>query len=108
MTFWGAVMFQWVNVKGWVMVIGYHHRLCRDCRLSLEYRDPDRGHAVARGAVVAWPGRCSAAALRPLLTLAAAVRAFNIVMAMLLLASLYPGLHGRMMPHCAMREQGFP
>ena len=22
MTFWGAVMFQWVNVKGWVMVIG--------------------------------------------------------------------------------------
>src|ERR1700760_1761598 len=22
MTFWGAVMFQWINVKGWVMVIG--------------------------------------------------------------------------------------
>lgn len=22
MTFWGAVLFQWVNVKGWVMVIG--------------------------------------------------------------------------------------
>jgi threonine/homoserine/homoserine lactone efflux protein len=22
MTFWGAAMFQWVNVKGWVMVIG--------------------------------------------------------------------------------------
>src|SRR3954453_15636469 len=22
MTFWGAAMFQWINVKGWVMVIG--------------------------------------------------------------------------------------
>ena len=22
MTFWGAAMFQWVNAKGWVMVIG--------------------------------------------------------------------------------------
>ena len=22
MTFWGAALFQWVNVKGWVMVIG--------------------------------------------------------------------------------------
>ena len=22
MTFWAAVLFQWVNVKGWVMVIG--------------------------------------------------------------------------------------
>src|SRR5258706_5509491 len=22
MTFWGAVMFQWINVKGWVVVIG--------------------------------------------------------------------------------------
>ena len=22
MTFWGAAMFQWINAKGWVMVIG--------------------------------------------------------------------------------------
>ena len=22
MTFWGAAVFQWINVKGWVMVIG--------------------------------------------------------------------------------------
>ena len=22
MTFWGAALFQWINVKGWVMVIG--------------------------------------------------------------------------------------
>ena len=22
MTFWGAAVFQWVNAKGWVMVIG--------------------------------------------------------------------------------------
>jgi len=43
MTFWGAAMFQWINAKGWVMVIGNHHRLRRHRQLSLEYHDP--GHA---------------------------------------------------------------
>ena len=91
MTFWGAAMFQWINVKGWVMVIG---------------------SITAYAAIASFPWNiviqvtlclllgvlaCSAwalfgSALRPLLTSPGAVRAFNIVMAMLLLASLYPVL----------------
>ncbi len=38
MTFWGAAMFQWVNVKGWVMVIGTITAYAGDCQLPLEYR----------------------------------------------------------------------
>ena len=91
MTFWGAAMFQWINVKGWVMVIG---------------------SITAYAAIASFPWNiviqvalclllgvlaCSAwalfgSALRPLLTSPGAVRAFNIVMAVLLLASLYPVL----------------
>ena len=91
MTFWGAAMFQWINVKGWVMVIG---------------------SITAYAAIASFPWNiviqvalclllgvlaCSAwalfgSALRPLLTSPRAVRAFNIVMALLLLASLYPVL----------------
>ena len=91
MTFWGAAMFQWINVKGWVMVIG---------------------SITAYAAIASFPWNiviqvvlclvlgvlaCSAwalfgSALRPLLTSPGAVRAFNIVMALLLLASLYPVL----------------
>ena len=92
MTFWGAAMFQWINVKGWVMVIG---------------------SITAYAAIASFPWNiviqvalclllgvlaCSAwalfgSALRPLLTSPGAVRAFNIVMALLLLASLYPVLN---------------
>jgi len=91
MTFWGAAMFQWINVKGWVMVIG---------------------SITAYAAIASFPWNiviqvalclllgvlaCSAwalfgSALRPLLTSPGAVRGFNIVMAVLLLASLYPVL----------------
>jgi threonine/homoserine/homoserine lactone efflux protein len=91
MTFWGAAMFQWINVKGWVMVIG---------------------SITAYAAIASFPWNiviqvalclllgvlaCSAwalfgSALRPLLTSPGAVRAFNIVMALLLLASLVPVL----------------
>ncbi|MEA2881586.1 MAG: hypothetical protein QOH32_842 [Bradyrhizobium sp.] len=91
MTFWGAAMFQWINVKGWVMVIG---------------------SITAYAAIASFPWNiviqvalclllgvlaCSAwalfgSALRPLLTSPGAVRAFNVVMALLLLASLVPVL----------------
>ena len=68
----------------------HHHRLCRHCRLSLEHRDPDRASAFVVGtlATVAWA--LFGSALRPFLTSPRMVRAFNIVMAVLLLASLYP------------------
>ena len=68
----------------------HHHRLCGDCRLSLEYRDPGRAQPRdgrrCRPPVWALFG----SSLRPFLTSPRTVRAFNIVMALLLLASLYP------------------
>jgi threonine/homoserine/homoserine lactone efflux protein len=89
MTFWGAAMFQWVNAKGWVMVIGtitayaaispYPWNIAIQVVLSL---------FLGGLSCTAWA--LFGSALRPVLTSPRAVRAFNIVMAVLLLASLYP------------------
>ncbi|CAN7411843.1 LysE family translocator [Bradyrhizobium sp. LjRoot220] len=89
MTFWGAAMFQWVNAKGWVMVIGtitayaaispYPWNIAIQVALSL-----------LLGALSCTAWALFGSALRPVLTSPRAVRAFNIVMAVLLLASLYP------------------
>ena len=89
MTFFGAVMFQWINAKAWVIVIST---------------------ITAYAAIASFPWNiviqvslnlllgvlcCSAwalfgSALRPLLSSRTAVRTFNIIMAILLLASLIP------------------
>lgn len=89
MTFWGAAMFQWVNAKGWVMVIGtitayaaiaaYPWNIAIQVALSL---------LLGILSCTAWA--LFGSSLRPILTSRRAVRAFNIVMAVLLLASLYP------------------
>ena len=89
MTFWGAAMFQWINAKGWVMVIGtitayaaiaaYPWNIAIQVALSL---------LLGILSCTAWA--LFGTALRPILTSRRAVRAFNIVMAVLLLASLYP------------------
>jgi threonine/homoserine/homoserine lactone efflux protein len=89
MTFWGAAMFQWINVKGWVMVIGtitayagiasFPWNIVIQVLLSL---------LLGVLSCSAWA--LFGSGLRPILTSARAVRAFNIVMALLLLASLYP------------------
>jgi threonine/homoserine/homoserine lactone efflux protein len=89
MTFWGAVMFQWINVKGWVMVIGtitayaaiagFPWNIMIQTTISL---------LMGALSTVTWA--LFGSALRPVLTSPRAVRAFNIVMAILLLASLYP------------------
>ena len=89
MTFWGAAMFQWINVKGWVMVIGtitayaaiaaFPWNIAIQTALSL---------LMGTVSTVVWA--LFGTALRPLLRSQKAVRAFNIVMALLLLASLYP------------------
>jgi threonine/homoserine/homoserine lactone efflux protein len=89
MTFWGAAMFQWVNAKGWVMVIGtitayaaiasFPWNILIQTLVSL---------AMGTVSTVVWA--LFGTALRPVLTSRTAVRAFNIVMALLLLASLYP------------------
>ena len=89
MTFWGAAMLQWINAKGWVMVIGtitvyaaiaaYPWNIAIQMALSL---------ILGILACTAWA--LFGSALRPILTSPRKVRAFNIVMALLLLSSLYP------------------
>jgi threonine/homoserine/homoserine lactone efflux protein len=89
MTFWGAAMFQWVNVKGWVMVVGtitvyagiarFPWNIVIQVVLSL-----------LLGVMSTSTWTLSGSSLRPFMTSPRAVRAFNIAMAVLLLASLYP------------------
>lgn len=89
MTFWGAAIFQWVNAKGWVMVIGtitayaaiasYPWNILTQTAIAF---------VMAAASTVTWA--LFGTALRPLLSSEKAVRAFNIGMAILLLASLYP------------------
>jgi threonine/homoserine/homoserine lactone efflux protein len=89
MTFWGAAMFQWVNVKGWVMVIGtitvyagiarFPWNIVMQVVLSL---------LLGMMSTSIWT--LSGSSLRSFMTSPRAVRAFNIAMAVLLLASLYP------------------
>jgi threonine/homoserine/homoserine lactone efflux protein len=89
MTFWGAVLFQWVNAKGWVMVIGtitayaaiasFPWNIVIQTAITL---------VTGTLATVAWA--LFGSALRPMLTSPRMVRAFNVIMAVLLLASLYP------------------
>ena len=89
MTFWGAAMFQWVNAKGWVIVIGTITAYAAIASFPW--------NIVIQAAICLVMGTLSTAAwalfgsaLRPVLASPGAVRAFNIVMAVLLLASLWP------------------
>jgi threonine/homoserine/homoserine lactone efflux protein len=89
MTFWGAAMFQWINAKGWVMVIGtitayaaiavYPWNIIIQTVLSL---------VMGAASTIVWA--LFGTSLRPVLASPKAVRAFNLLMAVLLLASLYP------------------
>ena len=89
MTFWGAAMFQWVNVKGWVAVIGtitayaaiasFPFNILIQVLITL---------VLGMASIATWT--LFGSALRPFLTSPLTVRVFNIVMALLLLASLYP------------------
>src|ERR1700754_3528198 len=89
MTFWGAAMFQWINVKGWVMVIGtitaYAEIASFPWNITIQVM-----LSLLLGAVSCSIWALFGSALRPVLTSPKAVRAFNVVMAVLLLASLYP------------------
>ena len=91
MTFLGAAMFQWVNVKGWVMVIGtitaYAAIAAFPWNIAIQ-----TALSLAMGIVSTSTWTLFGSALRPVLTSPTAVRAFNIVMAILLLASLIPVL----------------
>jgi threonine/homoserine/homoserine lactone efflux protein len=89
MTFWGAAMFQWVNLKGWVMVIGtitaYAAIAAFPWNIAIQV-----GLSLILGALSCVTWALFGSSLRPLLRSRRAVRAFNIVMAALLLVSLYP------------------
>jgi threonine/homoserine/homoserine lactone efflux protein len=89
MTFWAAALFQWVNVKGWVMVIGtitaYAGIASFPWNIAIQ-----TALSLLLGVVSCATWALFGSALRPLLTSRRTVRTFNIVMAVLLLASLYP------------------
>ncbi len=91
MGFWGAAMFQWINVKGWVMVIGtitiYAGIASFPFNIIIQI-----AVSLLLGAVSCSAWALFGSALRPILTHPVAVRAFNIIMALLLLGSLYPVL----------------
>src|SRR5246127_2255266 len=89
MTFWGAAMFQWVNVKGWVMVIGTITAYAAIARFPWNIAI-QAGLALCLGVISCSIWTLFGSALRPVLNSERAVRAFNIIMALLLLASLYP------------------
>ncbi|WFU14632.1 LysE family translocator [Bradyrhizobium sp. CB3481] len=89
MTFWGAAMFQWVNAKGWVIMIGtitaYAAIAAYPWNIMIQV-----GLSLVLGILSCTAWALFGTSLRPVLTSPRAVRAFNIVMAVLLLASLYP------------------
>jgi threonine/homoserine/homoserine lactone efflux protein len=89
MTFWGAAMFQWINVKGWVIVIGTITAYAGIARFPWNITIQVM-LSLLLGVVSCSAWALFGSALRPLLTSPRAIRAFNIVMAILLLASLYP------------------
>ncbi len=89
MTFWGAAVFQWINVKGWVMVIGTITAYASIARFPINILIQTAiSLAIGTASTVAWA--LFGSTLRPVLSSERAVRVFNIVMAVLLLASLYP------------------
>jgi threonine/homoserine/homoserine lactone efflux protein len=88
-TFWQGAMFQWVNVKGWVAVIGtitaYAGIANFPFNIILQVLI---FFVMGVASITTWT--LFGSALRPWLTSERAVRGFNIAMAILLLASLYP------------------
>src|SRR5437016_3220510 len=82
MTFWGAAMFQWVNAKGWVMVIGtitaYAAIASFPWNIAIQV-----ALSLILGVLSCSLWALFGTALRPILTLPRAIRAFNILMALL-------------------------
>ena len=88
-TFWAAVLFQWINVKAWVMVIGtitaYAAIAAFPWNIVIQ-----TGTSLLIGILATTTWALFGSSLRPILTSPRKVRAFNIVMALLLLSSLFP------------------
>lgn len=91
MTFLGAAMFQWVNVKGWVIAVGAVTAYAAIAAYPLNIVMLSVVlFVIGLGSSLSWV--VLGASLQPLVRSPRAVRIFNIVMAILLLASLYPVL----------------
>lgn len=89
MTFWQAVAFQWVNPKGWAMALTAATTfLPKNNTVGDVVVGALLFGAVNAPCVGAWAG-CGVA-LRRVLDRPRVLRAFNITMALLLVASLYP------------------
>jgi threonine/homoserine/homoserine lactone efflux protein len=93
MTFFGAALFQWVNIKGWVVAIG---TITAYAAIAIY-----PWNILALSALLLVIGASSSTIwvlfgtwLQPVVRSPNAVRIFNTVMALLLLASLYPVLAG--------------
>jgi threonine/homoserine/homoserine lactone efflux protein len=89
MTFLGAVMFQWINAKAWVIVIStitaYAAIASFPWNIAIQV-----AFNLLLGVLCCSAWALFGSALRPLLSSRTAVRTFNIIMAILLLASLIP------------------
>jgi threonine/homoserine/homoserine lactone efflux protein len=85
MTFWGAAVFQWVNVKVIGTITAYAGIASFPWNIVIQMV-----LSLLLGAVSTATWAMSGSSLRSFMTSPKAVRAFNIVMAVLLLASLYP------------------
>lgn len=91
MTFFGAALFQWINAKGWVIAVGTVTAYAAIATYPW--------NIVLQAVVIVLMGGSSSitwalfgTTLRPLLRSPHALRIFNLAMAALLLASLYPVL----------------
>ena len=107
MTFWGAAMFQWVNAKGWVMVIGTITAYAAIAAYPWNIAIQVVPEPVAGGAFLhrLGPVRQRAAA-GPDLAEGGAGLQYRHGGAAAGLA--LPSLHGRMMPHRAMQKRVSP
>jgi len=93
LTFFGAALFQWINVKGWVIAIGTITAYAAMAAFPW--------NILTQAALLLVLGTASSVTwalfgtwLQPLVRSPRAVRIFNLGMAALLLASLYPVLAG--------------
>ena len=91
MTFIGAALFQWVNVKGWVIAVGAVTAYAAIATYPLNVAMLSiMLFLVGLASSISWV--LLGTSLQSLVKSPRAVRIFNIVMAVLLLASLYPVL----------------
>lgn len=91
MTFFGAAMFQWVNVKGWVIAVGAITAYAAIAAYPLNIVTLSvLLFVIGLGSSLTWV--LLGTSLQAVVKSPRAVRIFNVVMAVLLLASLYPVL----------------